>query len=81
MDFDERRRRKYAAGRRERGLPLDGSVFIGDPCEEGREECVDLANYAEQAVLSGQMPAQVGQEILEKAYAIDMAFRLFSTRE
>lgn len=80
MDFDQRRKRKWAAGRRERGLPLDGSVFLGDPCREGQDECVDLANYAEQAVLSGRIPAQVGQEILEKAYAIDMILGVYAEK-
>lgn len=72
MDFDERRRQKYAAGRRERGLPLNGSVFIGNPCSEARDECADLANYVEQAYAMGGLPEQVVNKIISDVYGIDL---------
>ncbi len=78
MDFVARMRRKWIAGRRERGLELD-APFEGDPCREGQSECVDLANYVEQAIRDGRMPEHVGDEIIRQAYGIDMILEVYAT--
>lgn len=78
MDFDARRRSKWARGRAERGLPEDGSVFLGDPCREGQDECVDLANYVDQAIRDGLIPETVGDEIIRQAYGIDMILGVYA---
>lgn len=77
MDFDARRRRKWARGRAERGLSPD-APFDGNPCVEGQDECVDLANYVEQAIRDGRVPERVGDEIIRQAYGIDMILGVYA---
>lgn len=57
MDFDKRRRQKWVAGRRERGLDASGA-FLGDPAAELQEEMMDVANYADQLCADGDMSQQ-----------------------
>lgn len=75
--FNRRAKAKWVAGRRERGLsPLD--PFQGDPCAEGREECLDLANYIDQAIKDGRIPEQVGDQIIQQVYGIDMILGVYA---
>lgn len=57
MDFDQRRRQKWIAGRKERGLGMAGT-FLGNPAEELQHETLDLANYADQIHHDGDMSEQ-----------------------
>lgn len=77
MDFDARRRAKWIAGRQERGLDMR-APFQGDPCAEGMSECVDLANYVDQAIRDGRIPELVGDEIIRQVYGIDMVLAAFA---
>lgn len=71
MDFDERRRKKWRKGRRERGLP-DDAPFDGDPAAEGRQECEDLANYADELHHQGRIDDAVRYRLQQMAREIDM---------
>lgn len=64
-EFDERRRRKWARGRAERGLPAD-APFDGDPAAEAREELVDLANYVDELHAQGR----IGEEERYRAHSV-----------
>lgn len=77
MDFDERRRQKWLAGRRERGLPLN-APFQGDPVHEALGETPDLANYVEQAINDGRIPENVGDEIIRQVFGIDMVLSVYA---
>lgn len=77
MDFHQRRLKKWINGRRERGLPLD-APFQGDELSEIRDECLDLVNYAEQAMNAGRIPEQVGEKIMEQAYGIDLVIGAYA---
>ena len=65
MDFDARRRSKWARGRAERGLSPD-APFIGDPATEARDELVDLANYIDQLHHQGR----IGEEERYRAHSV-----------
>lgn len=65
MDFDARRRRKWARGRAERGLSPD-APFDGDPAAEAREELVDLANYIDELHARGR----IGEEERYRAHSV-----------
>ena len=76
MDFDERRKQKWIAGRRERGLSHD-APFDGDPVLEALGETPDLANYIEQSIRDGRIPEFVGRELIREVWAIDAAIALY----
>lgn len=71
-DLDRRRRAKWLAGRIERGLSLR-ATFDGNPAKEGRLECEDQANYAEECVRQGDATA----EELEWAYPLILQLDLW----
>lgn len=71
-DLDRRRRAKWLAGRIERGRRLH-EPFDGDPAAEGRSECEDQANYAEECVRQGDATA----EELEWAYGLILQLDLW----
>lgn len=79
MDFDQRRRQKWVAGRRERGLPLN-APFQGDPVREAMGETPDLANYVEQAIRDGRIPERVGDEIIHQVFGIDMILGVYAEK-
>lgn len=66
MDFDQERRRKWMAGRRERGLDVHGP-FIGNPAEEMQHETLDLANYADQLLGDGDLSEQEADRYISLA--------------
>ena len=70
MDFDARRRRKWARGRSERGLSPD-APFDGDPADELQMETLDIPNYADQLHADGD----IGEQETERLYA--MAFDIY----
>lgn len=70
-EFDVRRWRKWARGRAERGLPHD-APFDGDPAQEGRQECEDLANYADELHHQGRIDEAVRYRLTSMAREIDM---------
>lgn len=74
MEFDDRRRAKWIAGRKERGLPLDTGTFDGDPAAEAREELLDLANYAETLHAQGRIDANEWHRIYMLALDLDICF-------
>jgi hypothetical protein len=76
MDFDERRRAKWAAGRAERGL-TPNDPFQGNPVLEALGETPDLANYVEQSVHEGRIPEDVGRELIAQVASMDMVISLY----
>jgi hypothetical protein len=72
MDFDERRRKKWRKGRRERGL-ADSDPFDGDPAAELQDETLDIPNYAEELLSRGE----IGQQEAERLHAMSLDMYLF----
>lgn len=70
MTFDERRKRKWAKGRAERGLEND-APFDGDAAAELQAEMLDAANYADQLLAEGD----IGEPEADRLHA--MAFDIY----
>ncbi len=58
MRYDEHRRRRWLAGRQERGLPHD-APFQGEPLAEFMEEICDAGNYLQEAAAVYDIPEAV----------------------
>ena len=78
MDFDEARRAKWEAGRAEYG----GTVWAGKPpLEELADEMLDAANYAEEALVRGEIDEDECTAFVRTAHEMWMGVQTILSRE